>query len=89
MYLLDTLPKDKYRFIFTGEDFGEARDALGSRAHKVEVLSDQTLRDIEGENSRKYDWLLNLWGSHIFKTEQIKRAKRTLNIQNSRFQRIR
>ncbi|MBC8349858.1 MAG: hypothetical protein H8E24_14760 [Verrucomicrobia bacterium] len=83
MYLLDAFPKDKYRFIFTGEDFGEARDALGSRAHKVEVLSDQTLRDIEGENSRKYDWLLNLWGSHIFKTEQIKRAKRTLNIHPS------
>ena len=79
-FVLDRFPEDEYTFVVCEPDADVVGAALARRGHRWNRLSDETLQEIRRQEPSHYDWLLNLWGGHIFKEDVLSRAKRTLNI---------
>lgn len=51
-----------------------------ARQKKIDFIF---VEDFRPENSKKYDWLLNLWGSKIFSSSELALASNSLNIHPS------
>ena len=80
--MLETLYRipDEYLFVLGPKDVGLIRDSLDSKGFEhlgVEAFRSQ---DFLPES---FDWLLNLWGSHIFSASEIQLARNSLNIHPS------
>jgi methionyl-tRNA formyltransferase len=79
-YLLDNFPDDDYTFVLCEPGADATAAMLERRGLTGMRLSAQTLDVIRGVGEAHYDWLLNLWGGHIFKTDILSRARNSLNI---------
>lgn len=80
--MLETLYRipDEYLFVLGPKDVGLIQDSLDSKGFKhirVEAFHSQDFVP------QSFDWLLNLWGSHIFSTSEIQLARNSLNIHPS------
>lgn len=79
-YLLNSFPDDDYTFVLCEPGADAIAAMLERRGLTGMRLSAQTLDIIRGVGEGHYDWLLNLWGGHIFKTDLLSRAHKSLNI---------
>jgi hypothetical protein len=82
-FLLRTFPDDDYRFLVDGPDADEIVAWLSGAGKFAERLDAKGIKDIEAEPENSYDWLLNLWGSQIFRPPVLTRARLSLNIHPS------
>jgi methionyl-tRNA formyltransferase len=81
--LLNNQNDDEYIFIVSDPNSKEIIETLKKNKHKCMILNQSSINWINDQDEKSFDWLLNLWGSHIFSTEEISKAKRTLNIHPS------
>jgi hypothetical protein len=79
-YLLNAFPDDQYVFVVCEPGATAIVDVLEQNRCKYTTLSEDFLDSIRLSPERHYDWLLNLWGNYIFKSDILSRASRTLNI---------
>jgi len=77
--VVNDFPDDDYEVIVCGNDAEKVLNELIGTVQNVSVLSEKIISKIES-SSRKYDWLLNLWGGYIFKKELLAKVKNSLNI---------
>ncbi len=80
--MLETLYRipDEYLFVIGPKDVGLIRDSLDSKGFEYIGVEAFRSQDFLPES---FDWLLNLWGSHIFSTSEIQLARNSLNIHPS------
>jgi dTDP-4-amino-4,6-dideoxyglucose formyltransferase len=85
--LLDVLfsrfNKDDYMFIVSEPNSKNIIESIEKHGHNYKLLNDATLNWLNEKEIESFDWLLNLWGSHIFSEELIAKAKKSLNIHPS------
>jgi folate-dependent phosphoribosylglycinamide formyltransferase PurN len=81
--LLKTYPNDEYEFVVCEPEADRILEFLKSRNQFARKIDETVLAEVRGRPAGHYDWLLNLWGSHIFKSDILTRAKRSLNIHPS------
>ena len=79
-YLLDGFPEDDYTIVVCEPDSDMISKMLDDRQHGYMRLEEMTLKKVQDVPEGHYDWLLNLWGGHIFTRQIISRCQRTLNI---------
>jgi methionyl-tRNA formyltransferase len=80
-FALDAFPEDELVVVAMdpgAEDTASALEARGVPVHRYSKAVVAALR--EGAD---YDWLLNLWGGHIFRPALLGRVRRSLNIHPS------
>lgn len=79
-YLLEHFSGDEYTFVVCEPE----ADRIISELHKKDCvafrLGEESLNKIREKPVKYYDWLLNLWGGHIFKEDILSRVKQSLNI---------
>ena len=82
-FLLEKFPYDNYKIIVCDpekENFVEAFHNIGAEA---DFISEDVIKNIKRLDKDSIDWLLNLWGSHIFDGLTLSKFKNTLNIHPS------
>jgi methionyl-tRNA formyltransferase len=79
-YMLEKFPEDDYTFIVCEPDADIIIEMLERNGHAYMRLGEDALNVINNVEAKHYDWLLNLWGGHIFKENTLSRAIDTLNI---------
>lgn len=79
-HLLDNFPQDSYEFVLCEPDSEMMSDFLKSRGLPFRMLTDTTISEIESQPQGAYDWLLNLWGGHIFKPSTLVKVRNSVNI---------
>lgn len=79
-YMLDTFPEDDYTFVVCEPEADMIAEMLDRRGIPYMRLGEDTLGTIRSMEEGHYDWLLNLWGSHIFKEDTLSRTRHSLNI---------
>lgn len=79
-YLISEYNSDSYTIVITDNDDIQIKKILESKgiSHlNIDKFYNSLNKDL------KFDWLLNLWGSHIFKTDILDKIENTLNIHPS------
>jgi hypothetical protein len=71
---------DEYLFVLGPKDVGLIQESLDSKGFEHIGFEAFRSQDFLPES---FDWLLNLWGSHIFSNSEIQLAKKSLNIHPS------
>jgi len=71
---------DEYLFVIGPKDFNLIERSLESEGFKYIELSDFDAQDYTPDS---FDWLLNLWSSHIFSVAELRLAKNSLNVHPS------
>jgi perosamine synthetase len=79
-FLLRRFPNDRYTFVVTEPENDEGFRFLTLKGHTPLLLSAGSLEHLHSLDSGHFDWLLNLWGGHIFKPETLSLARKSLNI---------
>lgn len=82
-YLLVHFPEDEYEIIVCGPGDAEISIKLAEKCDKVWCLSEKVLEAICEKEDSHFDWLINLWGGHIFERKLLLKARDTLNIHPS------
>ena len=80
--MLETLYRipDEYLFVLGPKDTGLIQESLDSKGFEYIGIEAFRSQDFLPES---FDWLLNLWGSHIFSASEIQLARKSLNIHPS------
>ena len=73
-------PDDRYAVFVCEPSASDTIDALSKIGIKSRLFDGSALEELLSMESSHFDWLLNLWGGHIFKPDLLKKAKYTLNI---------
>jgi methionyl-tRNA formyltransferase len=82
-FLLENFSSDEYS-IFIPENAGcDLKKMLESKGISYYIINESNLDIIRNLEDRHFDWLLNLWGSYIFKSDIIAKAKKSLNVHPS------
>ncbi len=81
-HLISNHLKDDYLFIVSDPDKKLIIQTLKHHSLKYLELSEETIEKLRNE-STKYDWLLNLWGGYIFRSDILSLADNSLNIHPS------
>ena len=79
-YMLDTFPEDDYTIVVCEPEADVSVALLETRGLSYMRLDEDSLKVIKEMEDGHYDWLLNLWGGYIFKSDILSRARHTLNI---------
>jgi len=82
-FALEQFSQDRYDIIVGSPEQDEICTALEGRGIAFSRLTPETVARIEAQDPGHYDWLLNLWGGHIFKASVLSRARQSLNIHPS------
>lgn len=82
-FLLINYPEDNYEIVVCGPDGNEICSKLKNKCENVNALSPEVLKTLEEREDQCFDWLLNLWGSHIFNSKILSKAKDSVNIHPS------
>jgi methionyl-tRNA formyltransferase len=82
-FLFSEFNDDEYIFIVSNPDSTKIIEAIKKNGHKYMNLNDSTIKWINKQDEKSFDWLLNLWGSYIFTKETILKSKRSLNVHPS------
>lgn len=82
-HVLAEFPNDEYDIVVGAPEQEEICQALTTRGIAFTRLCPETIARIESQPEQHYDWLLNLWGGHIFKRPILSRAGRSLNMHPS------
>jgi len=67
---------DDYLFIVSNPDANKIIRLIEKHNHKYLILDQDAINFINSHDDYHYDWLLNLWGGHIFKNELLLKAKK-------------
>ena len=81
--LFNEFNNDDYLFIVSNPDAHKIIELIQKYNHKYLPLNQDAIDFINSHNNYYYDWLLNLWGGHIFNDEMLLKAKKSLNIHPS------
>ncbi|NLR75915.1 formyltransferase family protein [Leeia aquatica] len=80
-HLLTRFPQDQYVFVVMEPDADLITRYLGEHGQPCFPLSQATLDSLHQQYADgHFDFLLNLWGGHIFKTTTLAKAQHSLNI---------
>jgi methionyl-tRNA formyltransferase len=80
-YLINNFINDEYLFVVMEPDREMIVDILSKSGKKYLILDSSTIDYINSAyNDAHFDFLLNLWGGHIFKKPTLLKAKKSLNI---------
>lgn len=82
-HLLDVFPQDEYRFLLGNNDSKSIADLLVKYGQSWESIESNFIEELHLLPDQHFDWLLNLWGSYIFKPELLDKVKMSLNIHPS------
>lgn len=82
-HLINAFPEDEYEFVVCEPESESILLELASHNLKGNKISNEQIAKILDRPDDYYDWLLNVWGSHIFKNDLLRKAKNTLNIHPS------
>ena len=82
-YLTERFPEDDYTFIVGEPDGAEIEAFLKETGYSYSLLTDEGMKAIAAGGAGQYDWLLNLWGNHIYRKDMLAVAKASLNIHPS------
>ena len=82
-YLLDNFPDDNYVFVVGNPNADLISNELEKRNQIWYPLDESTISLILSKKNDTYDWLLNLWGGHIFKNDILNKCRNSLNIHPS------
>ena len=82
-FLIENHGDDDFTFVVCAPE-QEAIVELIERSKKSYFLySAEAVATVFNFGTRHYDWLLNLWGAHIFRPRELEMAKKSLNIHPS------
>jgi methionyl-tRNA formyltransferase len=74
---------DDYLFIVSDPDADKIIKSIKKRGYKYLMLNEGAIKFIDSHDNDYYDWLLNLWGGHVFDDKILLKAKKSLNIHPS------
>jgi len=81
--LLSYSNNEDYVFIVSNPNADEIINNLNKNGHHHKMLNQNTIDWILEKNDNYFDWLLNLWGGHIFSKELLLKTKNSLNVHPS------
>lgn len=79
-YLLDAVPQDDYTFFVSAPEPEPVVKVLEGSKQAFSYASQEILKAAAAPAGPGFDWLLNLWGSVIFKPDVLACARHSLNI---------
>lgn len=82
-YLLEEFANDEYRFILGDNDSQAIAAELNKHGISWTAATPDAIKNLRQMPEGHFDWILNLWGSHIFKRDILSRTKMSLNIHPS------
>ncbi|PJI41914.1 hypothetical protein [Ferrovibrio sp.] len=79
-HLVENFAEDEYRFIVGEPGADGIAQYLASKGQNFSLYSDAAVEGLHAVPDAHFDWLLNLWGNHIFRLPLLAKVKRSLNI---------
>ena len=80
---MKNFPEDEYLFIISNPDSDEIINEIKNKDYNFLEWNKKSIDYISNFESGHFDWLLNLWGSHILTKQILDKARETLNIHPS------
>jgi len=80
--LIESFPDDDYTFVVFSNIKKSFLDFIVGKGYEYLDYSESAIEKIQNDNIQ-YDWLLNLWGGHIFSQTILDVADKSLNIHPS------
>jgi folate-dependent phosphoribosylglycinamide formyltransferase PurN len=82
-FLISEFPQDNYTVIVCDPDKDYLVEKLLRNGIRAESISTDIIERFKNFEDNSIDWLLNLWGGHIFDESFLSKFKKTLNIHPS------
>jgi methionyl-tRNA formyltransferase len=82
-HLIQKFPQDEYLFVVGDPDADLIVDELKRHHLNWKMIGPEVIEEIRQKPAGYYDWLLNVWGSFIFKEDILSKTKQSLNIHPS------